>query len=514
MKLIKSLFFMSIISGATDLNAQPSDQTVANRLKSAGALEVKFTSPSGTVHTLPHEKYYERTTESKWKTDAPGVYRWERVDNRYDYQGGSWVFNRSYFGGAWYDGIPNPTEEEIIKVLEDSHVGYQGAVMEKPTYKLAANPKWNWHTFNSVEFDMEVTYWKKKSYSEIEKVKALIPFRLYKDCGGGTYDQAAKTIYKNAPWLSVEMSVFPSVSEQTVLETRQLSESEQKNLKNMNEMAEAIENEKKKAAWTKYAQPQFINDEDAIYYFHSIMWEGDLNKIEWMAFTYFTKYYFEDSYRTLMNNSGKELLKKLQDVAPKYPYLYCEYPNIKHQQANMIQFYDRENQSTVRISLTPVADGTFQIQDFDCLFYPNDEKLESCKSASITNCGQKPEIKAEVKPESFQVNDLVTVNWNGQGKDFFDGKVIKTDPYDPNRYFIEFEAIQSAWIDAKYMSKTGSSPTSTSSELTVGQRVEVNWKGQGRWFPGKIAEIDTKNNKYLIKYDDGDQEWTTKTYIK
>lgn len=505
---------MSTLLGSSAAIAQPSDEVVAARLKNAGAIEVKFTSAHGTVHTLPNEKYYERTTESKWKTDIPTVFRWERVDNRYDYHSGSWVFNRSYFGGAWYDGIPNPSEEEIVRVLEESHAGYQGSVMVKPTFKLAENPKWNWHTFNSVEFNVEVTYFKKISYSEVAKIHTIIPVRLYKDCGGGVYNPSAKEIFKNAPWLKVNMAFFPSTNDDKQLEVRTLSESEQNSVMTVEELSEAIENENKKKLWSDFHVPAFQSDQEAIQFIHKVMWDGDLNQIEWMAYTLFDRYYFADDQRTLMNEAGKELLAKMMQLAPNYMYLYCEFPEVKHQQANMLQYYDREGESFGRIAVVPTTDNSYRLNQLDCLFNPSQDKLERCKKSGLNHCGTQAAVRETVKTEQFAANDLVTVNWNGQGKDFYKGKIQKVDPYDANRYFVEFETIQSAWIDAKFITKRTDAGTAESARFEVGQRIQGNWKGQGKWYSGKIAECDSKTGKYLIRYDDGDQEWTTPEYIK
>ncbi|WP_312222581.1 tudor domain-containing protein [Rhizobium rhizoryzae] len=42
----------------------------------------------------------------------------------------------------------------------------------------------------------------------------------------------------------------------------------------------------------------------------------------------------------------------------------------------------------------------------------------------------------------------------------------------------------------------------------IGKKVECNFKGQGKWYPGKISSL--AGEKIGIAYDDGDKE-TTKT---
>jgi len=46
----------------------------------------------------------------------------------------------------------------------------------------------------------------------------------------------------------------------------------------------------------------------------------------------------------------------------------------------------------------------------------------------------------------------------------------------------------------------------------VGDRIQGNWKGGGKYYPGKIARLN--GNKVYIQYDDGDVESTTTDYIK
>jgi len=72
-KIITLILFSLIVVLAF---AQPTDAEITNKLKAEGALEVKFFSAKGTVHTALTEKYYLRTAESKWKTKKEVIYSW------------------------------------------------------------------------------------------------------------------------------------------------------------------------------------------------------------------------------------------------------------------------------------------------------------------------------------------------------------------------------------------------------------------------------------------------------
>lgn len=296
--------------------AQPSDAEVKQRAISVGAIETRFTSAKGTVHTTLTEKWYIRTMESKWKTDFADIKRWERTEYRYNFVGGKWVFAKSSLNSSWFEGIPNPTEEEIIAILQRSKVGNQNAVLEKPIFQLAADPKWNWHTVNSVEFMVEAIFYEKTTYTEVTKKKVTMPIRFYKDTGNGQHDPNKKVYIKEPLWMDVHSpTISSSYGSQEILETKEYSSNEADKIK------------------------------------------------------------------------------------------------------------------------------TFLEQELDAEEEMNNPQI---------NIEEEEEVK-EVYP-SFKINDAVTVNWNGQNKDYYKGKIIKIDPYNEHRYFIEFDEIQSAWIEAKFIS--------------------------------------------------------------
>lgn len=276
--------------------AQPSDTEITTMLKAKGALEVKFFSAKGTVHTSLTEKWYERTAESKWKTDKPGIYSWSRSDYRYDFVGGKWIYKRSYFADSWYEGIPNPSEAEVIKLIKsdiDKYFMGAGEVISYESIRIADKPKWTWESLKTANCNTEVIYTVKvDEVGNAKKIKEIRTVGMSKDSDD-----------KNAPFVRMVGSSDKSI------------------------------------------EPVLIEN---------------------------VKYHVEEEKSVFVN----------------------------HQQT----------------------------------------ESEETKSEEPTYT-------------KFSINDLVVVNWNGQGKDFYKGKIVKLDPYDVNRYFIEFDDIQSAWIHAKLISK-------------------------------------------------------------
>jgi hypothetical protein len=230
----KSIYFILFVLTSIFSIAQPSDDEIKLRVKNLGATETRFTSDKGTVHSTLTEKWYIRTMESKWKSDYPDIHRWERTEYRYNFTNGQWVYNRSYLNSSWFEGITNPTEEEIIDNLQRSKVGYQNAVIQKPIFKLAQDPKWNWHTVNSVEFMVEAIFYEKTSYTKVSKKKVTMPVRLYKDTGNGQHDPNKKVYFKEAAWLDTHQpTISSSYGKEEILEEKEYSNQEAEKIKTL-----------------------------------------------------------------------------------------------------------------------------------------------------------------------------------------------------------------------------------------------------------------------------------------
>lgn len=448
---IRSGLLLAGICCVNALFAQPSDEEVRKRSMQAGAMETRFTSEKGTVHTTLTEKWYMRTVESKWETNYPEIKRWERNEYRYDYKGGAWVYTRTYQNSSWYDGIPNPSEAEIVALLEKSQVGYQGAVLQKPVFRLAADPKWNWHTFNRVECMVEVELYEKVNYTNVARKKIIFPINLYRDTGGGVHDGNSTVYFKNAPWLPIYMPVISSsYGSETILDTKEYTNEEAEQIRTAQEMEAEVQEGNRLDALGSLDIPDFKSDKEAIAWIHQILLEGDKQKIELLLRKRLSAYYFEQGSSVRLNEAGNTLLSNTLMAAAHYKDLFCAQPTVKHAQDNMIQFYDRELQSHARIAVEQV-DGLFRIRDIDCVAEPNSDKLAACQMAGESNCGEAIDVSPENPVARFAIGDRVRVNWNGQGAQFFNGKVLKLDPHDENRYFVEFDEIQSAWIPAEYM---------------------------------------------------------------
>jgi hypothetical protein len=119
--------------------------------------------------------------------------------------------------------------------------------------------------------------------------------------------------------------------------------------------------------------------------------------------------------------------------------------------------------------------------------FPSDGKL---RTETLTFV--KP--LAKVAAGDWKVGDPVLVNWSRDAY-WYPAKIAKKQE---GRYFVEFLDGDEEWT----------TPTRISAEnLEAGDRIFANWKGQGVYYPGRIASRDGQT--IHINYDDGDRETTT-----
>jgi hypothetical protein len=114
------------------------------------------------------------------------------------------------------------------------------------------------------------------------------------------------------------------------------------------------------------------------------------------------------------------------------------------------------------------------------------------------------------RPARLEEGMKVEVNYKGKGK-WFKGKISRVRL---NRTFdIEYDdGDRESGVEKENVrprDEEQSSSPSRPAGLEEGMKVEVNYKGKGKWYPGKIKR-EHSDGTFDIEYDDGDRE----TYVE
>jgi len=206
MKNKKSIFCILslalIVCGlsASQTFAQPTDAQLKKQLTSAKTVSITLNSPGKIEWSSTYKKYvWSRYFTAKLRTDTAGEFLIVKGYASYDVMGGRYVFWRTFTSSNSYEGRKNVTASEINQALETAELrdfNYNGAVIgEYETMKLAAAPDWEWHTTNSVSFNVvavfrldgkgrygrEAWYTPPAGFKAVDRVEAFLRIRLYRD---------------------------------------------------------------------------------------------------------------------------------------------------------------------------------------------------------------------------------------------------------------------------------------------------------------------------------------------
>ena len=108
----------------------------------------------------------------------------------------------------------------------------------------------------------------------------------------------------------------------------------------------------------------------------------------------------------------------------------------------------------------------------------------------------------------YNIDDIIEGNYRGQGK-WYKGKISGVN--ENGTYDIAYDDGENeSGLDKELVRVLGSEIinsdyTSAPVGLVEGTKVEGNYRGQGKWYPGKISAVN-ENGTYDIAYDDGENE--------
>jgi hypothetical protein len=203
MKITRSTFFAkvaflvsTIFLSSVDASAQPTDAQIIKDLTHAKTVKVTLGKPGKIEWFKTYSKWaWSRNFESKLKTDDPEVFVIVKGYIVYDVMAGKYVKWRTFTTSNSYDGIPDPTAADVQSLISkfgvEQFMGnyYFNRVIGKvESIGLATEPKFEWHTPNSVSFNVRAVYTERTNdIGGKERLARLFRIRLYRDTTKGDW---------------------------------------------------------------------------------------------------------------------------------------------------------------------------------------------------------------------------------------------------------------------------------------------------------------------------------------
>ncbi|MFM9903270.1 MAG: hypothetical protein ACKVQJ_01715 [Pyrinomonadaceae bacterium] len=240
-------FCVLMLFGAGQTHAQPSDAQIKKQLTSPKTVSITLGAPGTVEWSSTYKKYvWSRNFTVKLKTDTPGEILIVKGYASYDVIGGRYVYWRTFTSSNSYAGKKNPTVDEINAVLAKQDLfrwngGGFDYIGEYESMRLAPEPEWEWHTPDSVSFNVvavftvvnkgglyadEEPYRSRPGFKAIDKIEAFRRLRLYRKAS-------------NLPWETVGVSNTIPISANTtkkmekLIDRKVVSEAELKNMPRM-----------------------------------------------------------------------------------------------------------------------------------------------------------------------------------------------------------------------------------------------------------------------------------------
>ena len=104
--------------------------------------------------------------------------------------------------------------------------------------------------------------------------------------------------------------------------------------------------------------------------------------------------------------------------------------------------------------------------------------------------------------DSFREGDKIEADYRGRGK-FYPGKISRDRGDDT--YDIAYDDGERETRVAKRLIRSTGGGGGGSDRLEEGDKVEADYRGRGKFYPGKITR-DRGDDTYDIAYDDGERE--------
>ncbi len=203
MKLTRNIFFVTatcifsmftLMSG--NVTAQPTDAQVIKDLTAPRTVKVTLGKPGKIEWFSTYKKWaWSRHFTSKLKTDEPEVFVIVKGYIVYDTMGGKYVKWRTFTTSNSYEGIPDPTAADVQALISkfgvEQFMGnyyFNRSVGKLESIGLAAEPKFEWHTPNSVSFNVRAVYTERTNdVGGKERLARTLRIRLYRDTTKGEW---------------------------------------------------------------------------------------------------------------------------------------------------------------------------------------------------------------------------------------------------------------------------------------------------------------------------------------
>lgn len=180
-----------LLSGGltAQVSAQPSDAELKKQLTHEKTVSVTLGKPGTREWSKTYKKFvWNRHFTAKLKTEDPEVFVIVKGYASYDLIGANHVFWRTFTTSNSYEGLPDPTAADVQALINKFGVAkfldsyFDRVIGKVESIGLADDPLFEWHTPNSVSFNVTAVYSERTNdVGGKERIARTVRIRLYRD---------------------------------------------------------------------------------------------------------------------------------------------------------------------------------------------------------------------------------------------------------------------------------------------------------------------------------------------
>ncbi len=188
--LIAAVMLIVGVSLVSAVSAQPTDAQIKKDLTGPKTVSVVLGKPGTREWSSTYKKYvWNRNFTAKLKTEDPQIFVIVKGYASYDIIGGRFVFWRTFTTSNSYEGLPSPTAADVEALLAkfglEQFMGnyhYNRLSGKVESIALSDEPDFQWHTPNSVSFNVTAVYTERTNdVGGRERMARTFEIRLYRD---------------------------------------------------------------------------------------------------------------------------------------------------------------------------------------------------------------------------------------------------------------------------------------------------------------------------------------------
>jgi len=329
--------------------AQPSDAQIIKDLTNPGVFRVELSpGPTKKDWNSTYAQYMWVRGAIVWRNANVPEYPKAEVKitgtARYHY-GASTSFREMKVSDNEYFGLPAPTKEEMIGMIRERYLAFLGhransMVGDLHFLRIPSEEGVIWHTPNSFTIPVEIEYDTKTSYTELTTMYEIVEVRFYRDAVSG-------------PWKE-NMVAVGRESKAGVVRTYS-----QEELDAMRTFRGELEEQQASAALRALPTvevPAFGSDVEVFMHTHRMLREGTREQMQAYLMAMLHPDHFVEGSTTQLNVNGATLVNNVLDRAfnkkSTYAQQYCPDPGVKHQQPNMMEWWNATQDAHTRMTVT------------------------------------------------------------------------------------------------------------------------------------------------------------------